>query len=377
MKKLCGLMVVLVFTMAIFSGCSTSDQSAKPMYGEAAEIKIAVLGSEEQFSAREHFFIGMDLAIKELREEGINISYEKIDDEKNRDNGFALAKKVAVNNEYLMAFTFQVDEVVEAIAPVFNEVKKPLLILNEYCEEVMAKGFEYILAGLVSAEKGSKSLVKYCENNGLRWVAMAHSATEYELSSAKAFNNELVKNKNVNLLCSITGPNQVGEISDFLHRLDILGVQAVFLSFEDIEWACEVIGAIKKQNKDMVILGDARFDNLDVMEDYKNDLEGLVIVGSSSVESEEKLQAFCDKYGTQTSKAYDVDVSSVTAQAYDFIHMIAQNVKKSSSAQEFMKNMKSKEGYEGVTGIKFDEAGTLDELPEYWIMRNGQLHRID
>ena len=70
------------------------------------------------------------------------------------------------------------------------------------------------------------------------------------------------------------------------------------------------------------------------------------------------------------------DITSVTAQAYDFVHMIAQNVRKSADAQEFMKNMKSSEGYPGVTDVKFNAKGQLDEEPNFWTVKNGQMYRL-
>ena len=376
MKKIIGLMLGLVFSMAIFSGCGTSNNIVAPMYGEAAEIKIAVLGSEEQFKVRENFFVGMDLAINELKEEGIKISYDKINDDKIIDTGVALAKDIANDSTYTLAFTFQVDEVVEIISEFFNEAKKPLLILNENCEHTMERDYEYILSGVVSAEDASRALVKYCESHGLKWVATVHSETEYEIATAKEFNNTLNNNKNVQLVYSLTGPYHAGEVNNLLEILDTLGVQALYGSFDDLEWACELISYIKNRNKDMVILGDARFNNLEMINKYKDVLEGMIIAGSSGVASTEKLKEFIDRYKTQVKEEKGIDLNSVAAEAYDFVHMIAQSFKKSGNSHEFMKNMKSNEGYPGITNIKFDEKGNLDEEPDFWTIRNGQMQKL-
>lgn len=376
MKKLFGLMLALVFSLAIFSGCSSSNQNVVPTYGESAEIKAAVLGSAEQFETREDFFIGMDLAINELKENGISFSYEKIDDGQSRDSGVAMAKDVANDSKYTLAFTLQKDDTVESVADIFDNAKKPLIIVNEVFDSTMNKGYEYILAGVVSAETGGKALANYCEANGIKWVATSHSSSQYENMFARGFNDMAMTSKSIYLADSTSGPYRTSEISGVWERWTTLGVQAALVSFDDVEWACELISTIKSQNKDMVILGDAKFNDLEMMNKYKDSLEGMIVAGSYGVASDEKLQAFYNKYEQQVMKERGFDITSVTAQAYDFVHMIAQNVKKSTDAQDFMKNMKSSEGYPGVTDVKFNAKGQLDEEPNFWTVKDGQMYRL-
>lgn len=376
MKKLLGLMVVLIFSMAIISGCGASNQNAKPTYGESADIKIAVLGSAEQFEKREDFFVGMDLAINELKENGVNVSYEKIDDGKSRDSGVALAKDVAKDSKYTLAFTLQKDETVESVADIFDSAKKPLLIVNEVFDSTMNKGYEYVLSGVISAETAGRALAKFCEANGLKWISASHSSSPYENMLARGFNDTITESKSTYLVDSTSGPNRVNEFSSMWDRWSTLGVQAALVSFDDVEWACELISAIKDQNKNMLILGDAKFNDIEQMTKYREALEGMIVAGSYGVASNEKLQAFYDKYEKQIMESIGLDITSVTAQAYDFVHMIAQNVKKSSDSQDFMKNMKSSDGYPGVTDVKFNAKGQLDEDPNYWTVRDGQMYRL-
>ena len=377
MKKLLGLMLVIVFSTAIFSGCGQSNSNTTPTYGESAEIKIAVLGSADQFSKREDFFIGMDLAINELKESGINVSYEKVDDGNSRDSGVALAKDIANDSKYTLGFTLQNDETVESVADIFDTAQKPLIIVNEVFDSTMNKGYDYILAGVVSAETAGKSLAKYCEANGLKWVATSHSTSQYENMFARGFNDTATDSKSIYLVDSTAGPNRVSEFSGVWDRWNTLGVQAVLVSFNDIEWACELISAIKSQNNSVLILGDAKFNDLEMMSTYKDVLEGMVVAGSYGVASDEKLQAFYDKYEKTVMDQLGLDITSVTAQAYDFVHMIAQNVRKAKDVQEFMKYMKSSDGYPGVTDVKFNAKGQLDEDPNYWTIKEVQMYRLN
>ena len=365
-KKLFGLALGLVFSMAIFSGCGSSKSNVAQTYGEAAEIKIAVLGSAEQFTKRQDFLIGMDLAVKELEAKNVKISY---------DSGVALAKDVANDSNYTAAFTLQNSDVVESITAIFEEAKKPLLIVNEVFDSTM-KGLEYVLAGVISAEAGGQALAKYCEANGIKWVATAHSDSPYEKMFARGFNDAAMNSKSIHLVDSTSGPDNASEFADMYARWSVLGVQAALVSFDDLEWACEVISNIKAQNKDILILGDAKYYDVEAMSAYKDVLEGIVVAGSSGVAYEEKLKEFYDKYEAKFLKEQNILIGTVTAQAYDFVHMIAQNVKKSANVQEFMKNMKSAEGYAGVTGVKFNSKGQLEEEPNYWTVRDAQMYRM-
>ncbi len=374
-KKLFGLVFGLVFSMAIFSGCGSSKSNVAQTYGEAAEIKIAVLGSADQFTKRQDFMIGIDLAIKELETQNVKISYEKIDDGHSRDSGIALAQDVANDSKYTAAFTLQTSDVVESITAIFEAANKPLIVASEVLDSTM-NGLEYVLAGVISAEAGGQALAKYCEANGIKWVATAHSDSPYEKMFARGFNDAAMNSKSIHLVDSTSGPDNASEFADMYARWSVLGVQAALVSFDDLEWACEVISNIKAQNKDILILGDAKYNDLEKMAAYKDVLEGMVVAGSSGVESQEKLQAFYDKYNATVKKEYNMLPTSVTAQAYDFVHMIAQNVKKSANVQEFMKNMKSAEGYAGVTGVKFNSKGQLEEEPNYWTVRDAQMYRM-
>lgn len=375
-KKLFGLVLGLVFSMLIFSGCGSSNSNVSQMFGEAAEIKIAILGSEEQFAKREDFLIGMDLAIRELEAQNIKVTYEKIDDGNSRDSGIAQAKDVANNDAYTIAFTLQTSDVVESITAIFEEAKKPLLIINEVFDSTMSKGYEYILAGVISAEAGGKALAKYCESNGIKWVATAHSGSQYENMLARGFNDAAMDSASTYLLDSTSGPDNASEFAYMYDRWETLGVEAALVSFDDIEWACEIIANLKARNSDLLILGDAKYNDIEQLAAYQDVLEGMIVAGSSGVESQESLQAFYDKYNPTVLAEHNMLPTSVTAQAYDFVHMIAQNVKKSANVQEFMQNMKSTESYAGVTGVLFNSKGQLDEKPNYWTVRDGGMYRM-
>lgn len=377
MKKLICLMITLVFCVTIFTGCGNSNNpDSVPNYGKAADIKIALLGSNEQFEEKRDFLIGMEIALKELKEQGINISCEKIDDGDSKDSGVALAKDVAVNNEYSMAFTFQANETVDTIASIFEEEKKPLIIVDECYDSTMQKGFDYILSGVISAEDCGNALIKYCEDNNIEWVATAHSGTIYEMSLAKGFGSAASDSKKTYLVDSTAGPYRIAELLNVFNRWKTLGVQAAFITFDDVEWTCEVIQQIRKLDKNMLILSDTGINDIRYLEKYKDVLEGVVVAGTYNVDSNDRLKEFYNKYEKRIMQEQNFDITSITAQGYDFVNMVTQKFKESRNANEFMQNMKSSQGYEGFTGVRFKANGQIDKSPCYWMVKNGQMYRI-
>lgn len=377
MKRSVCLMIMFVFCLTIFTGCGQSnDTKSVQHYGKAADIKIALLGSNEQFEEKKDFLIGMNIALKELKEQGINISCEKIDDKDSKDNGVALAKDVALSNEYSMAFTFQANETVDTIASIFEEEKKPLIIVDECYDSTMKKGFDYVLSGVISAEVSGSALIKYCEDHNIEWVATAHSGTIYEKSLAKGFGSAAGDSKKTYLLDSTAGPYRIAELLNVFDRWKTLGVEAAFITFDDVEWTCEVIQQIRRLDKNMLILSDTGINDIRYLEKYKDVLEGVVVAGTYNVDSDAKLQEFYNKYEKRIMQEENFDITSISAQGYDFINMVTQKFQESRNAEEFMHNMKSAEGYEGFTGVKFKANGQIDKNPCYWMVKNGQMYRI-
>ena len=126
----------------------------------------------------------------------------------------------------------------------------------------------------------------------------------------------------------------------------------------------------------MVILGDTKFYDVEMMTKYHDVLEGMIVGATFGVADASKLQLFYDKYEKQIMDKTGLLITTGTAQTYDFVHMIAQNVKKSNDSLSFMKNMKSSEGYPGVTDVKFNAKGQLEEDPTYWTVRDGLMYRL-
>ncbi|MBR1779726.1 MAG: amino acid ABC transporter substrate-binding protein [Clostridia bacterium] len=369
MKKVFGILLAVVFGMALLTGCGASDWN--PLK-QGKELNIAFLGSSGKFEERQDFIAGVDLAIKELSEKGVNIKYKLFNDDDNYDNGVTNAKQVVNDDTYAMAFTFQSFEIVDTVASLFDEAGKPLFIINGCYDRTMESGYKYVMNLTISAEDGGIALGKYVVNHGYKWIAVAHSNSEYAIDFQEGFNDAVSGSGATNVIDSVSGPNKATEFDEVWARWQILGVDAVVLSFDDMDWAVELVKMIKEKDPNMMILGDQYFNDLSYMNEYGKYLDGMVMPSSYPVDSDAELQRFYDKYEPQVQY---LDITSVTAQGYDLTNMIAKRLENANSSEEFVEGMLSVEAYDGYTDIKFKQNGSLDKEPKYWVVKNNVVYR--
>lgn len=369
MKKVFSILLAVVLSMVLFTGCGVSTWN--PLK-QGKEINIAFLGSNKSFEERQDFIAGVDLAIKEQAEKGVNVKYKLFNDDDNYDTGVTNAKQIVSDETYTMAFTFQSFEIVDTISALFDEAKKPLFVIDGCYDKTMKSGYNYVMNMTVSAEDAGNALGKYAIDHKYKWVAVAHSNSDYSLDFQEGFYDAVSGSEVTNVVDLVNGPNKASEFDDVILRWQVLGVQAVVVSFDDMDWAVELVKMIKQKDPNMVILGDQYFNNLTYMDDYGQYLEGMVMPSSYPVDSNSELQKFYDKYESQVQY---LDITSITAQGYDLTNMIVKKLDNANTSEEFVKEMLNENGYDGVTGIKFKQNGSLDKNPKYWVVKNKIVYR--
>lgn len=369
MKKVCSILLAVFFSMMLFTGCGAS--SWNPLK-QGKEINIAFLGSNKVFEERQDFIAGVDLAIKEQSEKGVTVNYKLFNDDDNYDTGVTNAKQIVNDENYTMAFTFQAFEIVDTIASLFDEAKKPLFIIDGCYDKTMRNGYNYVMNLTVSAEDAGNAIGAYCVDHKYKWVAIAHSTTDYPIDFQEGFNDAVSGSGVTNVIDSLTGPNKASEFDEVWLRWQVLGVQAVVISLDDMDWAVELIKMIKEKDPNMIILGDQFFNDLSYMDKYGKYLEGLIMPSSYPVDSNTELQKFYDKYEPQVPY---LDITSITAQGYDLTNMIVMKLENVNTSEGFVKEMLNENGYDGVTDIKFKQNGSLNKEPKYWIIKDKVVYR--
>lgn len=373
MKKIVSFILTFILCSVIFTGCDSS-KSFNTLKANKT-VNIAVLGSEEgDILERKDFFAGVNLAIEELKSKGITVTYKIFDDKGSFDTGVGNAKKVAEDNSYSMAFTLQSYETVDTIAKIFDEAKKPLIIVDGSYDQTMEIGYKYILNLTLSAEDQGRALGSYAASKGYKWIALAHANSKYNLDFVEGFGDSIDGSGSSKIIDLVGNLNKASKFEDIVSRWEILGVDAVAISYEDMDWAVELVKLIKLRMPKVAILTDSYFNNLSYMDKYASYLEGTVMPSSYPIDSNDRLQKF---YNENESKVKDLDITSISAQGYDIIKMIVERLNNVNTSLEFMDAMKSANSYEGVTGLRFTHTGKLNKEAKYWIIKDKVVYRME
>ncbi len=373
MKRFIGLMIVLAMGILFISGCSSSPtvSNGTPL-NSGQEIKIAVLGSEEQFAKYQDFFNGADMAIEELAASGVKFSYEKIDDQGNYDNAVNIAAAVAKDSNYAMAVTIQDVDVVGPVAYLFDESQKPLIVASQALSKLMAYGFRYVInSTLLAAEQGYLAGKLAIENN-VKWVVASHSASPFDKEFINGF-QYATNNTTVKLLDIREVSNSLGDLTDIANTFTTLKPDAVLIAHYDAQHLVETIKAMRQYLKSNVnIFTNASILNSNTVAANKDVLTSVSGVSSYPVDISDKSDKFIADYKAK----YGAISTTSSCQGYDIVKLIAEKIQGASTTLAFMENVKSDEGYSGLAKLKFDMLGRLiseNGTNKFYIDANGNV----
>lgn len=363
------LLIPLCFLL--ITGCTNSSNWNAIKDGK--ELKIAILVSSDDYEDKSSFLAGVKLAIESAAGKGYKVSYKLFNDEGNFDNGVAMAKEVLKSNEYQMAFSFQSMDTFDTVAKLFEEGQKPLFAIDGADDGTMKKVSKYVFNLQTSAENLGVAAGQYAVKKGYKSIAIAHSGNDFELNFCEGFNDAIDSGSNIMVVDSVMGPNKEQEFGSVWSRWNTLGVDVVLLSFEDLDWAMNLIKLIKTKNPNIAIIADPYFNSSSKLKEYKDYVEGMVIPSNLPVDSSAKLNKF---YGDNRSK---INTSSIplVAQGFDLVNMIVEKMQNNDTVDDFVTALKSNDGYEGVTKIKFNARGVFEREPNYLIVKNGAVAKLE
>ena len=368
-KILSFLLIPLI--VVFFTSCTgTSIWNA---IKDGKELKIAILASSDEYEEKSTFLAGVKLAIEEAKGKGYKVSYKIFNDEGNFDNGVAMAKEVIKNDEYKMAFSFQSMDTFDTVAKLFEEAKKPLFAIDGADDGTMKKVSKYIFNLQSSAEALGAAAGQYAVKKGYKSIAMLHSGNDFELNFCEGFSDSIDSDSSIMVVDSVMGPNKEQELESVFNRWNILDVDTVLLTFDDLDWAFEIIKLIKARNPNITIIADPYFNTLSYLKQYKDSSEGMIIPSNYPVDSTSKLSKF---YSDNKSKL-SINPTPLTAQGFDLLNMIIEKMQNNETVDDFVNAMKSNDGYDGITKIKFNEKGGFEREPNYLIVKNGAVVKVD
>ena len=363
--------LLIPLSIVFFTSCTNSSNWNAIKDGK--ELKIAILASSDEYEEKSTFLAGVKLAIEDAKGKGYKVSYKIFNDGGNFDNGVAMAKEVIKNDEYKMAFSFQSMDTFDTVAKLFEEAKKPLFAIDGADDGTMKKVSKYVFNLQSSAEALGTSAGQYAVKKGYKSIAMAHSGNDFEVNFCEGFSDSVDSDSSIMVLDSVMGPTKEQEFESVWNRWNILDVDTVLLSFDNLDWAFEFIKLIKSKNPNITIIADPYFNTSSYLEEYKDAAEGMVVPSNYPVDSTSKLNKFYSDYKSKMS----IDPTPLTAQGFDLINMIVEKMQNNETVDDFVTAMKSNDGYEGITKIKFNQSGGFERDPNYLIVKNGTRTKAD
>lgn len=359
---LAGIMCIMTVSCNGF-GQKTQEENQK-------EYKIVLLGKESYVYSDQGFIKGMELALEQVQAQGIALTFEHVDDKGEYEQGVLVGGELAKDPSVLAVFTFQDFEIIEALASVFEEAKKPLVSVQGCYETTLQAGYDCFISAFTSAGDMGKAIADYCAESGIERVACSHTGTEFEREEMRGFERQAREN-GVTVVDMLQGPNTMTDLKSTYYRWEKLQVDAVYmahLTYSDTEWMLEMITYLKEQNPDLKILSDYSLNNEETLKKYGDVLEGVVITAPYSVaESQEEKE-----FRKQFEEIYGFEASNVAIQGYDLVQIMAELLKEGINPKDFAEQLKRKEGFAGITGqICFEEDGRLTGItPQFLVVKN-------
>lgn len=365
---------IIMFCIFLVTGCSLF-QDSKDNEGKR-QYKIILLGKESYVYSDVGFIRGMEMGMDAMQSKE-ELVFEHVDDNGDYETGLLCGERLAKDDSVIAVFSFQDFDVLEALATVFEENKKPLFLVQGCYETTLEKGYEYIFSAFMSAKGMGTAISDYCKAMGIGKAACSHTDTTFEEEEMIGFASQSQKN-NIIVIDMEQGPYTIGDLKRSYRIWETLGVEAVYLAhytYSNTEWMLEMIGYLKSQNKDLHILSDYSLNNDATLKEFGDILEGVVIAAPYSIEINDAYKKLSEDY----RKRYDADMSNVAVQGYDLYNMFALMVREGvTSPDKIIKRLKQREGYQGVTGkICFSKEGKLEGItPQYLQVKNGQFVTI-
>ncbi len=363
--------LLIPLSLLLFSGCK--DSSVWNTITSRKELKIPILVSDSDFESKSSFLAGIKVAIEDAQSKGYKLSYKIFNDNGNFDKGVALAKGIIGNKEYPLALSFQSMDTLDTVTKLFDEAKKPLFAINGLDDNTLRKGMKYIFSLMSSAEDLGISAGRYAVKKGFKSVAIAHSQYSYEINFFEGFNDAIDEDESVNVYDSVQGPYKEKDFDSVWNRWNALGIDAVLLSFADVEWGMNLIELIKTRDPNIAIIADQYFNDPDNLKKYEKSVEGMVMPSNYPVDSGDKLSKFYSDYKSK----FSISPTALTAQGFDLVNMIISKMQNCSDVDEFVNAMKSEDGYVGVSELKFNASGSLNRDPNFLIVKSGTVSKLD
>lgn len=336
----------------VFTSCSEAVEAWKPMGSENA-VGIAVVGDDE-FYTDGGTVEAIELAVEDFySEHGIRINVTYYDDDADYHKAIAFANEIASDPDIAAVIIKEEIDFIETVADIYEAAKKPFIITNGCYNDVIDKGYNYLLVDFINAKAAGSTMGQYVKSNKFRRAVFCHSDTEYEEDELKGFQAQ-ISDSDVALVDTVVGPYTQEEFDIAYSRWQLLGVDVVCVS-DYFSLNSNIVKMLRQNGSDIQVVSDYVMDTDDDIELNGEYLDGTVIVplygaGNGTYDVSQRYE---ERYG--------LEMLERAIQSYDLIYMLGSGLTSGiSDSNDFMDYMKSSDGHKGLYGsVYYDERGAL------------------
>lgn len=338
--------------MPLFAGCNKAIEAWKPI-GNDNTVGIAVVG-DDKFYTDGGTVEAFELAANDFyNEHGVRINVTYYDDDADYHKAIAFANEIASNPDIAAVIIKEEIDFIETVADIYEAAKKPFIITNGCYNDVIDKGYDYLLVDFINAKAAGETMGQYVKNNNFKRAAFCHSDTEYEEDELKGFQAQ-ISYSDVVLVDTVVGPYTQEEFDIAYSRWQLLGVDVICVS-DYFSLNSNIVKMLRQNGSDIQVVSDYVMDTGDDIELNGEYLDGTVIVPLYSAGNG------TDDVSRRYEERYGLEMLEKAVQSYDLIYMLGSGlISGISDSSDFMKYMKSPDGHNGLYGsIYYDERGAL------------------
>ena len=168
----------------------TAIQSINSEGNSAIEIGAVLPLSGDFAEVGEFIKQGMELAISDYQEKGVNVNLHIQDDNSNARGSVNAANALLAQHDLDVALTATVQEV-KPIAPIFNEKQIPLIAVWDN-NDVIANSGDYIFSTGYLTENAGQDMAKFARSKDVSRVAVITQQDEWSNIIGNAFRDEFI-----------------------------------------------------------------------------------------------------------------------------------------------------------------------------------------
>lgn len=381
MKQLKKVIILWIVALFVLTGCSSSELALQreKQANKANEIVVAVPVPLAFAKQNTKFLQGIDLALDDINEEGVNgkkIKLEIVDDQANFKTAVDLAQRFSRETGVLAVIGHWYSDICLPVAKIYEEAELLTIVPTVSNPELTQKGYQFIFQSITSDKKIAEKMCAYAKGQGYNRVVICYEESSYGENLAKAIDEEaqasglIVVDRRSGL---VTG-EQLQSAHDKWEALDL---DAVLLALNMPEGA-SFIRQLRQINPDAAVISADGLDVADFIDELGQNAEGAVIVTTySPYDSRSQLEGFTQKYQAKYHEQPDV----WAIQGYESLQLIAHAIDETKSYSpailaEYMRQMKPWPTVSGA--VSFNENGEIEGRDIYTkIVVNGQFRYTD